>query len=271
MMNFWDSRSRTITLIDSLKNFDPGAFEHETSTHITDAWAVIDGEPTNILPTADFRAVAAEATPEPPSLPVSKAGALKCCHWLLDHFGAKLSGAVQGKVYRMKHLCAIICQETSYKWLKWIGQYDVETIVARCVFDASGDYPGTDRTAFPANTGAFRSTYGDAFTDMLIEEANDTRRMQGWGDKQWVYKGYGIFQYDLQNVTTDEAFFRNKLWYGFDACLDRCCKELDEKLVAQRGDLWKAIRAYNGSGPRAEQYAANVRVFTTYCGEVTGE
>jgi hypothetical protein len=259
MMNFSDSRSRTIALIDSLRHFDPGAFEHETSTHIADAWAVIDGEPTNILPASDFRAVGAEATAEPPSLPVSKAGALKCCHWLLDNFGPKLSAAVQGKAYRMKHLCAIICQETSYKWLKWIAQHDAETIVARCVFDASGDYPGTDRMAFPANTGAFRGTYGDAFTDMLIEEANNTRRMQGWGDKQWVYKGYGIFQYDLQNVTTDEEFFRNKSWYDFDACLDRSCKELDEKLVAQRGDLWKAIRAYNKVLPTCFQRTRNGR------------
>jgi hypothetical protein len=106
---------------------------------------------------------------------------------------------------------------------------------------------------------------------MLIEEANKSRRMQDLKDKPWVYKGYGIFQYDLQNVVVDESFFRNKLWYSFDECLVRCCKELDEKLAAKRGDLWKAIKAYNGSGPRADEYAANVRLFTTYCEEVAGD
>jgi hypothetical protein len=114
--------------------------------------------------------------------------------------------AVESKTYRVKHLCAIVCRETAYKWLKWTDQHDVETIMARCVFDASGDVPGTRRGAFPVNTAAFRARYGNQFTKLLIEEANETRRMQGLLDKSWVYKGYGIFQYDLQNVRTDEAF-----------------------------------------------------------------
>jgi hypothetical protein len=270
MMNFWDSRARVIALIDSLRDFDPAAFEFEASTHIANASAVIDGEPMNVLPAPSARMLAA-ASSEPASLPVSKTSALACCHWLVDNFGAKLKQAVDGKTYRIKHLCAIICQETAYKWVKWIAQYDVATIVGRSVFDASGDYPGTERSAFPVNTAAFRQRYGDEFTNMLIEEANQTRRMQGWGDQTWVYKGYGLFQYDLQNVVGDEAFFRNKLWYTFDTCLDRCCKELDAKLKSARGDLWKAIKAYNGSGPAAEQYMQNVKVFTDYCAEVTGE
>jgi hypothetical protein len=182
-----------------------------------------------------------------------------------------LEEAVEGKAYRVRHLCAIVCQETAYKWLKWINEHDVETIVARCVFDASGDYPGTRRKAFPVNTAAFRARYGDQFADLLIEEANKTRRMQGWESKPWVYKGYGIFQHDLQKVRRDEPFFREKLWYSFKACLDRCCKELDEKLVATRGNLWKAIEGYNGGDPTAKQYAANVKVFATYCAEVSGD
>ena len=95
--------------------------------------------------------------------------------------------------------------------------------------------------------------------------------MQGWGDKSWVYKGYGIFQYDLQHVKSDEAFFTEKKWYSFDECLLRCCRELDSKLAATHGDLWKAIKRYNGSGPAAEHYMQNVKVFTDYCAEVTGD
>jgi hypothetical protein len=268
IMNFWDSRSRTIALIENLRNFFPPAFEHEAATRISNAWAVIDGEPMKKLAAPTLRVTVAA---EPASLPISKAGALKCCHWLIENFGPKLAAAVQGKAYRVKHLCAIVCQETAYKWLKWINKHDAETIIARCVFDASGDYPGAKRSAFPANTAAFRRRYGDTFTDMLIEEANKSRRMQGLEDKPWVYKGYGIFQYDLQKVAVDDAFFRDRLWYSFDECLVRCCKELDEKLAAKRGDLWKAIKAYNGSGHRADEYAANVKVFTTYCAEVAGD
>lgn len=106
---------------------------------------------------------------------------------------------------------------------------------------------------------------------MLIEEANKTRRIQGWGDKPWVHKGYGIFQYDLQKVVDDEAFFRQRLWYDFDECLSRVTGELDTKLRARGGDLWAAIKAYNGSGPQAAQYAANVKAFTAYCAEVADD
>jgi hypothetical protein len=141
------------------------------------------------------------------------------------------------------------------------------TIVARAVFDASGDYPGTSRNAFPVNTAAFRSEYGEPITSMLIEEANITRRLQGYSDRQWVYKGYGLFQYDLQYIHGDQGFFATRQWYDFGECVARVIRELDRKLV-QTGDLWEAIRAYNGSGPRARRYRENVRVFAEYADAV---
>jgi len=55
-MNFWDSRTRVIALIDSLKVFAPAAFEQNTDTRIPNAWAVIDGEPMGRVP--DGEAVA---------------------------------------------------------------------------------------------------------------------------------------------------------------------------------------------------------------------
>jgi hypothetical protein len=48
-MNFWNSRTRVIALLDSLKSFAPGAFQHETTTRIANAWVVVDGEPMNVL------------------------------------------------------------------------------------------------------------------------------------------------------------------------------------------------------------------------------
>ncbi|MES0020231.1 peptidase S8/S53 subtilisin kexin sedolisin [Mesorhizobium sp. M0036] len=271
-MDFWDSRSRVIALIDSLRAFAPAAFRHETMTHIADASVVVDGEPTSTLVEHvdhDF-AMALEAA-DPASLPISKNAAIQCARWLLENFEAELKAAVRGRPYKVKHLCAIVCQETAYKWLKWTESQTAKTIVERSVFDASGDYPGTTRSAFPKNTAAFRAKYGEAFTAMLIEEANMTRRMQGWSDKPWVYKGYGLFQYDLQHVDADRVFFEQKRWYNFDECLAKCCKELDDKLVASGGDLWDAIRRYNGSGSRAEQYRDNVKAFTGFCATVTGE
>jgi hypothetical protein len=189
----------------------------------------------------------------------------------MTNFGAEMRAAVAGKAYDCSHIAAIACQETAIKWVPWIDEHPAAEIVKRCVFDASGEVPGAPRSAFPQNTAAFRARYGDAFTNMLIEEGNKTRRWQGWSDKPWVYKGYGLFQYDLQYVTTDQAFFEQKGWYDFAASLGRCCSELDKKLKlpAVGGDLWKAIRAYNGSGARAQAYADNVRAFVDFCAPVT--
>lgn len=270
-MAFEDSRARVVSLIESLRGFSPGAFRSETMTRISGASVVIVGEPTEPLVDHLEAAFALAAEAEPSSLPISRAAAVQCAHWLVDNFGGALRKAVAGKPYRVKHLCAIVCQETAYKWLKWVGTQSAQTIVERAVFDASGDYPGTNRTAFPKNTAAFRDRYGNAFADMLIREANLTRGLQGWSDAPWVYKGYGLFQYDLQHVVSDRDFFENKRWYSFDACLSKCCGELDEKLKISSGDLWEAIRRYNGSGARAEQYRRNVQTFTEYCASVTGD
>jgi lysozyme len=86
------------------------------------------------------------------------------------------------------------------------------------------------------------------------------------GPKQWVYKGYGIFQYDLQFVREhggrDEGYFRFRQWYDFAVCLDRVMGELNGIYARNGGDLWEAVRAYNGSGPHARAYRDNVRQFT---------
>ena len=49
LMDFLDSRSRVIALIDDLSNFAPAAFQNQTITQIANAWAVVDGEPMNQL------------------------------------------------------------------------------------------------------------------------------------------------------------------------------------------------------------------------------
>ena len=232
-------------------------------TRIANAVAIISGEPEQMLNAAP-EVVAALAPSEPPELPISERSAIKATTWLMANFGDKLRAAVVGKPYGLKHLCAIVCQETAYKWVGWIDDKPVQTIVERAVYDASGDHPSSPRSAFPVNTAAFRARYGEPLTAMLIEEANKTRRLQDYGDKPWVYKGYGLFQYDLQHIGRDEAFFREKQWYDFDQCLRRVISELDEKLRSQNGDLWEAIRAYNGSGARARAYRDKVRQFTIY-------
>lgn len=200
-------------------------------------------------------------------LPISKAQAIKSITWLKTNFGAQLAKAVENSPFSVDTICGIACQETANVWVSWIGKKTPEEILGLCVFDASGDYPGTQRSAFPKNAAAFRAKLGDAFADDLIAEANASRKVRGLGPNQWLYKGYGIFQYDLQFVTTDRAFFEQKQWYSIDKCIDKVMKELSFKWNIYH-DMFKTIKGYNGSGARAEEYANNVTVFISYSNEV---
>lgn len=192
--------------------------------------------------------------------------AVKAASWIKQHFGAAIETVLHGTAYDINLVLAIAAQETAYRWLLWIDKYSVDTILSRCIGDASGDFHGTHRSAFPKNAGEFHDRYGDSFTDMLISEGNKMRAMpqpdepNGYHPWHFLYKGYGIFQYDLQNVLTDEDFFRNKLWFYFDECLKRLISELNEK-AKKHSDLFSIVKAYNGSGAKAEMYSKNVMEF----------
>lgn len=201
------------------------------------------------------------------SLPITREQAHKAARWVKQNFAGPMASAVKKTPFSVDLLCGITCQETAYFWLNFIASLSPAEVLARCVLDASGDFPDTRRSAFPRNTAAFSKRYGDEFTNLLIDEANKTRALRGYGPKQWVYKGYGIYQYDLQAVVDDEPFFSDRKWYNFDECLDRVLRELQEK-YKKFPDIWKAVRAYNGSGDAATAYANNVMQFTAYAREV---
>ena len=200
-------------------------------------------------------------------LPLTRDQAHQFATWIKSNYREQIRTALNGTPFSLDIACAIACQETGIYLLGFIHKIAPDEALARCVFDASGDVSGTSRGAFPRNTAVFRTAYGDDFTNMLIAEANKTRALRGLKPERWVYKGYGIFQYDLQAVKRDEAFFRNKLWASFDECLARLVSELTKKYAATH-DVMQAIRAYNGSGQRAENYLVNVRQFITFCSEV---
>lgn len=197
-------------------------------------------------------------------LPLSIAAAVKCSKWMKMHFGEQINEYILNTPYSQELVISIALQETAQKWVLWIDKYSPEVILQRCVFDASGnDFPGTHRNAFPRTKVEFQQLYGLSATDMLVHEANLTRAMpqpgdpNGYGPASYLYKGYGIFQYDLQNIKTDPDFFLQKEWYSFSACLYRLISVLNEK--AGRTDNLKGIvKAYNGGGQKADEYANNV-------------
>ena len=200
-------------------------------------------------------------------LPISLAQAKRVTQWLKRNYGPKIEAVCKDTPFPPHIICALTCQETAYFWLKMSDKLTADEVLARCVLDASGETSSDPRSAFPRNTDAFREKFGDGFADMLIEEANITRKIRGMGEKEWVYKGYGIFQYDLQAVTDDKEFFEGKQWYDIDQCLARVMLELKHKW-ARTHDLWRSVKAYNGSGSRADQYMRNVQKFADVTEEV---
>lgn len=197
------------------------------------------------------------------SLPISIAQAVKASSWLKKHFGDQIKEFTQNTPWTVDLICAIACQETAYKWLLWIDKYPADVILQRCVFDASGDFPGTSRNAFPRNKIEFQNRYGAKLTEMLIYEGNETRAMpqvdnpKGYKPAGYLYKGYGIFQNDLQNILTDRSFFEEKKWYNMSDCLQKLVLELNNK-ARVTANLKSIVKAYNGSGSAAEQYSINV-------------
>jgi hypothetical protein len=186
--------------------------------------------------------------------------------WMNSNFQLQLADAVRSTPFTVPLLCAIACREAGMYWLPLTPHKSAAEILGLCVYDASGDVAGAPRSAFPINTAHFRLAYGDAFTTMLIDEANKARADRGLNAASIVYKGYGIFQRDLQHVRTDEIFFRSKQWYSFTECVSRAVEELKTKFEAT-GDIQGAVRAYNGSGAKAEQYAQDVMQLLPFCEE----
>lgn len=195
-----------------------------------------------------------------PNLPISlhRAGVVR--DWLHKNFGDQMVAATKGTPFDADLLCAIVCQETAVYWLQFKKLDDPAAVLKHCVFDASGDAPGTSRSAFPKNLAAFREKYPKSFADLLVAEANAMRALRGLKPANYLYKGYGIFQYDLQFVKIDRDFFEKKLWYSFDECLERVMTELKAKYAVKK-ELWAAVKGYNGAGPAAEQYKVNVKAF----------
>ena len=204
---------------------------------------------------------------------ISKGQAQKAATWLKKNFGKDIAADVAGTPWTVDIITGIACQETAYKWLSWVDKFDPATILQRCVFDASGDFPGTSRKAFPVNRQAFEAKYGKDFTDMLVAEGNKQRAMPqvdapgGYKPAGYLYKGYGIFQNDLQNVVANPSFFLEKKWYNISDCVAGVVKELNGKARTHE-TLPEVIQAYNGSGPKAQEYSRNVMQFISWSASV---
>lgn len=197
-------------------------------------------------------------------LPLSSYNSIKAIKWLKQNFSKQIKESIYGTPWTEDVVIGIALQETAYKWLRWIDKYSADIILQRCVFDTSGDYPNTSRMAFPKNISEFKDAYGIEFTNMLVNEYNKERAMpqpdnpNGYSPSAlYLAKGYGIFQYDLQNIVNDREFFEQKKWYNFSDCMWKLISILNQKANIS-DNLFGIIKNYNGSGSAAIEYANNV-------------
>ena len=89
------------------------------------------------------------------SLPITRRQAKAEARWMKRHYGDRIARAVHRTPFSVNLLCGIACQETAVFWLNFIDDRSPDEVLAQCVLDASGDFPGTMRMAFPRNTETF--------------------------------------------------------------------------------------------------------------------
>jgi hypothetical protein len=252
----------------SIPNPSMGKWYKDTDNYFYWAGGVNVSPPPIVTSTAS--SLLAPPIVMPHDMPLGRNSCIKCAGWMKANFETKITDAVKSTPFDKELIYAIACQETAYRWLLWIEEFSTEDILQRCVFDASGDFPDTSRSAFPKNKAELTAEFGNDITDMLINEANKMRAMpqpghdEGFQPANYLYKGYGIFQYDLQFIKEDKDFFVKKQWYAIDECIKRVMKELNAKWARHPNDMFNTVKAYNGSGSAAEQYAQKVSQFYTW-------
>lgn len=188
--------------------------------------------------------------------------------WLLDNYGQVLREKVAGTQVPLSLACAIACQESAYTWFDRsvfkTGRTPAQMMRLLVLDNVS------PRVAFPRDTSTLKHDhrFGD-LAPALIAISDASRRARGYTETGNLLYGYGLFQYDLQNIQADAAFWRDTtpgasvagLWGDAGACADRFVTEMNRKLARHPGDLKAAISAYNGSGANARAYGEIVFKF----------
>lgn len=186
--------------------------------------------------------------------------------WLLANFGDIFRSKLAGTPISLALLCAVACQESAYTWFDrtiFVKGRSPAEMMRLLVLDNV-----QSRKQFPANTAAFLAAaqYAD-IAPGLIKISDESRIARGYKPTGNLLYGYGLFQYDLQNIESDPSFWRERqssvsgvgstqgLWGDVGACTDRFIRLFMAKLKNHGNDLTAALISYNGKGPNARAYA----------------
>lgn len=198
--------------------------------------------------------------------------------WLIDNYGQLFRNRLQGTRIPLPLLCAVACQESAYTWFdrKVFKQgRTADQMMRLLVLDNV-----QSRGAFPKGTDAFKADprVGDLAPE-LISISDESRLARGYSRTGNLLYGYGLFQYDLQNIQTDPGFWRNSpagapgvrgLWGDVGACTDRFIERMTAKMRSHPNNLQAAVAAYNGGGCNARRYGEIVMGYMSLAEEEIG-
>jgi hypothetical protein len=186
--------------------------------------------------------------------------------WLLSNFGDIFRSKLTGTPISLALLCAVACQESAYTWFDraiFVKGRSPAEMMRLLVLDNV-----QPRQAFPVNTAAFlEATQYVDIAPGLIKISDESRIARGYLPTGNLLYGYGLFQYDLQNIKTDPSFWRERqasvssvgspqgLWGDVGACTDRFIRLFMIKLKNHGNDVRAALIAYNGNNANARAYA----------------
>ncbi len=150
--------------------------------------------------------------------------------WFKTSFREPIEAAVDRTPFTLDMLAAIAYQESGYVWSSLINKLRVADLLKVCVGDTI-DAP--NRRAFPMNKAQLLAARHGREVFEIAREALEMVARYDKGYKKIARSnpnrfchGFGIFQYDLQFFLTNPAFFLEKRWYEFSACLDIVLDEL---------------------------------------------
>lgn len=151
--------------------------------------------------------------------------------WFKHNFRPEADSALGVTPYSLDFLTAIAVQETFEVWSRLFPTLLPAQVLQFCVGDTL-DAP--DRSVFPKTKAELvAEPDGQALFEVAREALESMAKYvpsysSTTNNPEKFCHAFGIFQHDIQFCKAHPAFFLERQWHNFDACLDKAVMELDE-------------------------------------------
>ncbi len=158
--------------------------------------------------------------------------------WFKRTFADRIEARLAGTPFSVDLVAAIANQETGYIWAPLVTKGFSESDILRlCVGDTLDADRG--RSCFPRNKAELLAAPRGAEMFAIARQAllDMASHVNGYEaatiNPNKFCHGYGIFQYDIQFYRENPAYFLQKRWADFDACLTQFLDELKQAAKRQ--------------------------------------